>query len=114
MDLKEFSGLDHLKTDHNEYYGSIVEKLGYERVKNCVPFEFDQIKKAIKSDKHLNNLPLKQWDFAAGFTVVGDKVSINDFGIRNLMRQNKINCYSVAEGVCILKECARMMVEREI
>ena len=52
---------------HNEKYEAIVEELGYENVKKCLPFSIDVLTEAYEYDKHFNNLPFNKWDLAGGF-----------------------------------------------
>lgn len=44
---------------HEEKYDAIIDGLGYENVKQYIPFSKTEIVEALKTDKHLNNLPLK-------------------------------------------------------
>lgn len=103
--------------DHSTYYSMIIDFLGYEKVKNCVPFTKEEICKAIKKDKNLNNLPLKKWDYAGGWAVTETKYNQYVYPVasylRFLLKEKGITCYSCAEGVCILKECARRMAEEK-
>ena len=101
--------------EHRDYYQKVINFLGYNKVKECVPFNLEEIKEALPKDKHLNNLPMKKWDWASGFNVWTTKweeiVRPTYSPLRRVMKEKGINCYSNCEGVCILKECARMMVE---
>ena len=96
---------------HTEKLQFLVNYLGYEQVKKCIPFTIAQIKNALVKDKHLNNLPLEEWDRAAGLISVGGNVQRVPSMLVNLYRQHGITAYSQSEGVCILKECARMWAE---
>jgi len=82
---------------HKEKYQFLVNYLGYEEVKKCIPYSLAEIKNALPKDTYLNNLPLVNWDGAA----VGSS-------LRSLYRKNGITSYSICNGVSILKECARM------
>lgn len=104
---------ERLDMDHHVYYQKIINLIGYEKVKECVPYTLEEIKEAYPKDEHLNNLPMKKWDYASGFQVITTRYDQNYYPIysqlRTLLKRIGINCYSNAEGVCILKECARMM-----
>lgn len=106
---------ERLGMNHHDYYQMVVNFLGYDKVKNCVPFTLTEIKEAFPKDEHLNNLPMRKWDWASGFNVWTTKyeevVRPTNSPLRSVMKAKGINCYSNAEGVCILKECARMMIE---
>lgn len=100
---------------HREKYQLIVQALGYEDVKKCIPFTLKQLKKAYCTDTYFNNLPIRNWDYAAGFIASGARC---EFVGSSLTRLYKLRCnvdtFSLATGVCILKECARMWCEEEL
>ena len=48
-------------------YQIIIQALGFENVKQCIPFSEEELKKAYKTDEHFNNLSMRNWDLAAGF-----------------------------------------------
>lgn len=106
---------ERLAMDHHVYYQMIINYLGYDKVKECVPFDLETLIKAYKEDDAFNNLKLNTWDYAGGFSVFQtryeEKVIPTHSRLRSLLKDSGINCYSCSEGVCILKECARMMVE---
>ena len=99
------------KVEHREKYRRIIDLLGYEDVRRCIPFTLDELKKAIKTDVNLNNLPLKRWDAAAGFSCPQGECYLIHSQLTNLYRKAGINAFSCCDGVCILKECARLWVE---
>ena len=110
---------ERLATDHHEYYQKAIDLCGgYEKVKECVPYTLEEIQKAFPKDKYLNNLPMRAWDLAGGFRVVTTKHTEDYYPVnsllRKLLKEAGVNCYSPSDGVCILKECARMMVERGV
>lgn len=95
---------------HEEKYGRIIDALGFENVKKCLPFTEDEIRKAYAEDKHLNTLPLKKWSLAAGFETNGSDVKHVGSPLTFLYSAIGVNAYSCSEGVCILKECARRSI----
>lgn len=119
MNFKQFLGLNSFnklsngeELSHSDKYSKIVLALGYENVKKCVPYSPDEIKKAIVEDKYLNTLPIKKWDIAAGFRTDGSQCILIGSRLTGLYNRIGVTSYSCADGVCILKECARMMCER--
>ncbi len=93
---------------HEEVYDRIIDYLGgLYAVAPYIPFEIKAIRKALKTDKHLNNLDLQKWDYAAGFTVKGPHVTPTFSGLWDLYRAHGINTASASDGVCILKHAAR-------
>lgn len=118
MTIEDRLGLttkERLNMDHHVYFQKVIGLMGYEKVKECVPYTLEEIKEAYPKDRHLNNLPIKKWAYASGFQVITTRYDENCYPIntslRRLLKEIGINCYSNSEGVCILKECARMMYE---
>ena len=113
--LKQFAfdnGLNRDNMSHDEYYQSLVDKLGYEDVLKYIPFSLVEINKAIKKDKHLNNLSLEKWDEMTGVKT-RPHVFCNQKGLYFVYKKHGINCFSQSDGVCLLKACARMALIRE-
>ena len=61
-------------------------------------------------DKLFNNTGLGLWQNAAGYTAGNPECFFG--GIWMLYRQNDIDVASCTQGVCILKEAARTLIER--
>lgn len=121
MTLKEAIGVKNAnidvktgrKLEHSEIYGRAIDLLGgVDAVWQYVPFSLEEIKAALPKDKHLNNLSMREWDMASGFICRGADCRPVGGGIWALYRKAGINCASNSDGVCILKECARLMAER--
>ena len=115
MTLEEFAGLkpgERLNQKHSEYYGMLVEKLGYEKVAACIPFSEEECRKALAKDPALNSTPIRTWDKAGGFVNKrGDCIYVGS-PLTRLLRAHGITVFSNAECVCLLKECARIRAER--
>lgn len=114
MRLCELIGLksrQDFKGDHREYYGSIVKALGFTQVASCVPYDIETLDRAYRKDKAFNNLSLKSWDAASGFRSEGINCIFIGSKLTDLYRKHGVNVFSNSDGVCILKECAREMVE---
>lgn len=112
--LKIPKELEFQKDGHRKKYQMIIRALGFENVKQCIPFSYEELKKAYETDTHFNNLSMRKWDWAAGFNtgrrgeicvLVGSKLT------RLYFEKCRVNTFSCSTGVCILKECARMWVE---
>lgn len=109
MNIKQFANVDSFYRDldngneltFREYMGRVVNKIGIERIKPYIPYDMETLTKAHKRDVHFNNLSLKTWDRAAEC-------------IHYVLQPNGITTYSLSERVCILKETARLLCEREI
>lgn len=87
------------KINHNDYYAQFV-----------TPQMLDSIASYIGSDKllsstdpHLNDIPLKQWDFLPWEQSAFDKVR----------EANGTGGVSLSDKVCIWKNAARQFIERE-
>lgn len=102
------------KLSHSEIYGRMIEFLGgLDVVARFIPLPMETIREKLKSDPHLNNTDMKSWDLASGFVCDGIDCRPTGRGLWPLYRKHGINCASNSEGVCILKEAARRLVERE-
>lgn len=110
MTLNEFANVDSFcrdldngnELDWHDYMARIITKLGIENIKLYIPFDMDTLMKHFrKGDICFNNIQLKDWDIAAACMVP-------------LLHCNRITCYSLSERVCILKETARILCEREL
>lgn len=84
---------------HRVYYGQFVT----DRIKQLVlrSFSKQQLTEAIKTDRHLNNLRLKTWDY---MVICLPKETV-------LALKEKGDSLSLGNGVCILKEAARQITE---
>lgn len=123
MDLKQFANVDSFCRDldtgqevaWHDYMWRVIEKLGLENVKSYIPFEIEYLKEKMKKDVHFNNTPIKVWDNAAGYAVYVDRKTKREdymplrYGVVDLFIYNGITCFSVSDGVCVLKEAARRL-----
>lgn len=108
MTLKEFANVDTFYRDietgteitYEEYMRRVVNKLGLENIKYYIPFRIDYLMKQLKTDKNLNNTKLKNWNVSAE-------------RLKLLFLKNRITYFSLSERVCVLKEAARMLCEKE-
>lgn len=99
---------------HREIYARAINLLGgLDAVIPYIPFSLVAIKKALKTDEHLNNLSMQTWDLASGFRCRAANVTFVGGGVWHLYRKAGINSASNAQGVCLLKEAARQWAERE-
>lgn len=102
------------KLTHSEIYGRAIELLGgLDVVARLIPFPVDVLRKKLKEDPYLNNTPMSAWDRASGFVCSGIDCRYIGGGIWELYRRHGINTASNSDGVCVLKEAARRLVERE-
>lgn len=127
MTLKEFASVDSFYRDietkreisHTEYMHRIIDKLGLENIARYIPFDINYLKEKFKRDKNFNNTTMQAWDVAAGFIPqINRKTHTLEYnqahsGLAYLFTSNGITCFSVSEGVSVLKETARILCERE-
>lgn len=108
MTLNEFVNVDNYLRDKStgeevewrDYMGRIIGKLGIENIKPYIPYSIDHLKKFYKGDKCFNNTYLSVWDRSAEY-------------LKMFLIRNGITIMSLSERVCILKETARILCERE-
>lgn len=86
----------------------LINYLGYEQVKSCIPYTLAEIKNALPKDEYLNNLSIIKWDNAAGFVQECGQCKFIGSKLINLYRKKGITAFSCSDGVSILKECARL------
>lgn len=122
MNINEYLGLNFFEIDgtgrwweHEEIFTAIVNAIGFEAVRSCLPFSKEELAVAIQCDKHLNQaLPRSfDWNAAAGFKVITNSSQRYIYigsKLTNLCNAIGINKISPADGICILKQCARMLV----
>lgn len=87
---------------HKEVYERAINALGgLDAIIPYIPFTLKEIQTALANhDEYLNTLPLRHWDYASN-------------NIKGLCyRKANINCMSLSQGVCLLKEAARQWAER--
>ena len=121
MTISEATGIHQCNIDkatgkelsHRERYTRYIDYLGgMDAVKPYVPFELDYLAQKYHEDPLLNNTSISIWDNAAGFRCFRLDAILTYDGLWNLYRQHGIDTASCATGVCILKEAARMLIER--
>jgi hypothetical protein len=102
------------KLTHREIYTRAINILGgLDAVIPYIPFSLEEIKEALKTDEHLNNLSMQKWDLASGFRCHQANCDLVGGGVWHLYRKAGINSASNAQGVCLLKEAARQWAERD-
>lgn len=104
-----------IEISHDEKWGRVVNALGFEAVKSCIPFSLEDVQKALKTDKHMNNLPMKKWDNAGGFHFdhAGARPVQIPTKLTGILRNAGITSFSPSDTVCILKCAARMWVNTD-
>ena len=92
------------KVEHNAKYDALIEEMGgLARVARLVPTDMNTVRFALHNgDEHLNTIPLRRWDYAAGLT--GD--GVRSFTMCQPAGAHFPNGLSLAERVCILKRAA--------
>lgn len=121
MTLKEAIGVKidvDIKTGkqltHSEICRREIDLLGgLDEVAKYVPYPIEVLRKKYPKDRWFNNTGMEKWDLAAGFTCRGADCTPTYGGLWCLYRKHGITAASCAGGVAILKEAARMLVERD-
>lgn len=94
---------------------------GLDEVAKFIPFPVEILREKLKEDPNLDNTSLSTWDKAAGFRCGTWRNAgrqkyqclLVRGGIWELYEKHGITSASCDNGVCLLKEAARMLVERE-
>jgi hypothetical protein len=101
-----------------EYCQRAIDFLGgLDEVGKYIPFPIETIREKLKNDPHLNNLSLSAWDTAAGYVcgTFGNawrqeySCRPTGGGLWRLYVKHGVTSVSCADGVCILKEAARLL-----
>lgn len=127
MDLRRFANVDAFLRDLDtgkeikweEYMRRIIDKLGLRNIERYLPYTINHLKEKLKEDVNLNNTYLEHWETCAGMVrSINRKTKILEYipsynGLSALFVRNGITCFSCSDGVCVLKEAARILV-REV
>lgn len=126
MNLKQFANVDSLYRDLDtgqevpwrDYMRRVIGKLGLENIKPYIPYDIEYLKEKLKEDVHLNNTNMTEWDCAAGYVSYINMITKTkeyhkrpQGGLGNLFVRNGITCFAPSDGVCVLKEAARILCE---
>ena len=100
---KVFTRQDYLnkKCSHREYYSQYVTEGIRKGV--CSYIGIDKLRAS--TDEHLNDIPLKEWDYIT--------VSILSCTGLTLKMEERGDYSTLAGHVCILKEAARQVIEED-
>ena len=82
---------------HQAYYLEIALAAGL--TARNLPVSVDKVREALKTDEHLNNIPLAQWDACAA--------SIMGATARHAKARGEMNAHTLGVSVCSLKALAR-------
>ncbi len=95
-------------------YQRYMDRLGQENVRKFVPGGLDRLIDAYLADRDLNNIPLREWEKAAGYPGApdrqGGKPPKCSGPFARLLTSNGITLFSSSECVCLLKYAAEQMV----
>ena len=129
MTLKEFANVDSFcrdldngnKLEWRDYMARVINKLGIENIEPYIPYDMETLMKRFRNgDVHFNETDIRVWNNAGGFIRQIDRktgkmdYAFSRYGLGNLLVRNGIRWYSPADTVCILKETARILCEREM
>lgn len=98
---------------HETVMNNAINVLGLDALAQLVPFTVDEVKAALASgDNALNTLPIKKWDYAAGFIINGNHVQPIPCQLSVLLSQHGIDSWSPSQCVSLLKTVARQIAEK--
>lgn len=83
------------KKEHFDKYEAFAQKIGFDILAAMVPATRGSIVKALKTDEHLNNIPLNSWD--------GAHWAVKDYA----KKAGIIGGWPLSYTVCVLKHVAR-------
>lgn len=91
--------------EHYERQDLLMNIIGYEKLKEYVPFRKEEIQKAIVSDIYLNNLSLGAWDS------MSHRLTHLIAKAKKEVDPNYKGGASLSDGVSLLKYVARKIIE---
>ena len=89
---------------HDEYYRQFVTDYMINIVRSTL--KSSNLKKCFAEDPYLNNIKLDEWDSLAFYTCASNHT------LKELLIKAK-DSYSLATGVCIMKQAAKIIIETE-
>lgn len=89
------------RSEHWQKYEYWAQKIGIPHLIDLVPFTKEQIIEALRTDEHLNNLSMEQWD-------------AQDVHITRLARDRGFPAWSLANSVSLLKHVAKYHIVSDI
>lgn len=98
-------------TDYSKYL-KVAEYIGFDDVANCIPFDLETLKESYEEDQNFNTeiTPIRVWNFASGFYESGTNYLLIGSDLTELYHKAGINCFSVSNGVSLLKAVAKKLV----
>lgn len=98
------------KLTHREIYRKCVKILGgVDALAEYLPIPIDAVRKKLETDSNLNNISYRAWCAMAGFTIDRGDCKPTGYGLWGLCHKHNIDMMSCSEGVCVLKEAARIL-----
>lgn len=93
----EEHGID--RWDFDNKYTFICNEIGLDKLKRFFPLPLEELREKLKKDVHLNNVPLRMWDYYGEY-------------IAPLLCNLGITAQSPAGRVCILKQAVRLTIDQ--
>lgn len=116
MPLKEKLNLPK-DVDRKTYLDAIVNTIGLEHLKPLLPEDISTIREKYKEDEHLNNIPLRKWDSACGYTETHSQppnyIPNWNHPFQKLIYEHFKQTISLGSAVSILKHAAKVLIETE-
>lgn len=107
------------KVDHQTFYLAVCDAIGRETIEKIVRHGFTvaEIREALRTDEHLNNLALVRWDrlhpsVMQAVKENGREVMAVSWSAKSPLTTGYI-CWSLSDSVCTLKAAARRMAQEE-
>ena len=88
------------RREHFEKFDDIAKRIGVVKLEKLVPATKQQIVEALKTDPHLNNIPLIKWDR-------------KDPVVRKMAFRSGFKTWSLSYTVCVLKHVAAHYIAKE-
>lgn len=95
-----------------EKYDRYIAHIGRDAIRTCLPAGIPELAAKYIRDEHLNNIPLSEWERAAGYPK-GKRHPDPDppkasGSFPRLLMSKGVTCFSSSEAVSLLKRCAEL------
>lgn len=99
--------------NYKEITNELIQHLEWNKVKETVPFSYQILNEESMKDKQLSTIRPSLWECSTGFLKCNGEVIQVNSKFRRLLKDIGITEYTMQDAICILKEIAKKIIEKE-
>lgn len=99
--------------NYQEIVNELIKNLGWDRVKELVPFPTETLLEETEKDKGLKTIRLSLWECSTGFIEQNGTLIQVESRFRKALKEIGILSYTMPDAISILKEIASLIIEKE-